>query len=77
MSAKKQNNRLEAVKDAATGYTVVILGIVCFIIALIVIMAFVRLVVGASIASNTANATAAGTTTTLAKSVASLAIGSV
>lgn len=58
MSAKKQESQVEAVRNAATGYAVVVLATVCFIIALAVIMAGVRVV-----ASITASATPVATTT--------------
>ena len=59
MSAKKQENRVEAMKNAVTGYVAIALGIICFLLALAVIMAVVRIVIGASLAStpNTAAAT--------------------
>ena len=60
MSAKKQENQVESVRNAVTGYTVVVLGIICFVLALAVIMAGVRIVTGV-----TANTTAATTTTTI------------
>lgn len=42
-----QDNWADAVKNAASGYGAVVLGVVCFLIALTVIMAIVRLIVGA------------------------------
>lgn len=68
MSAKKQTNRVEAIKDAATGYAAVVLALVCFILALTVIIAGVRFVSGLSAASNT-NTTAAGAATGIARTV--------
>lgn len=62
MSAKKQSNRTEAVRDAVTGYTAVVLGIVCFLIALCAVMAGVRVVFQLS--------TAAPATTTVATATA-------
>lgn len=60
MGTKKQNERIEAVRDAATGYGAVVLGIVCFLLALTIVVAGVRVVVGASASSNAAaTATAA------------------
>ena len=43
---------MESVRNAATGYTVVILGIICFVLALAVIMTGVRVVTG--VTTNTA-----------------------
>ena len=40
-----QDNWVEAVKNAASGYGAVVLGIVCFLLSLTVIMAVVRFVV--------------------------------
>ena len=57
MSAKKQENRIETVRNAATGYAVVVLGIICFVLALAVIMAGVRVVTGV-----TTNTTTVATT---------------
>ncbi|MBR3182565.1 MAG: hypothetical protein IKF56_08030 [Eggerthellaceae bacterium] len=42
-----QDNWTEAVKNAASGYGAVVLGVLCFLIALAIIMAAVRLIVGA------------------------------
>ena len=41
-----RDNLADAVKDAASGYGAVVLGVVCFLLTLAVIMAIVRLVVG-------------------------------
>ncbi len=41
-----QDNWSDAVKNAASGYGAVVLGVVCFLISLAVIMAVVRFVVG-------------------------------
>ena len=41
-----QDNWTEAVKNAASGYGAVVLGVVCFILSLTIIMALVRLLVG-------------------------------
>lgn len=46
MSAKKKTSLAEVVRDAATGYTTVILGILCFLITLVMVIAGVRIVVG-------------------------------
>ena len=62
MSAKKQSNRSEAIRNAATGYTVVVLAIACFLIALAVIMAGVRIVAGWA-PGPTANTTTASAAT--------------
>ena len=43
-----QDNWAEAVKNAASGYGAVVLGIVCFLLALTVVVAAVRFVVGLS-----------------------------
>lgn len=42
-----RDNWTEAVKNAASGYGATVLGVLCFLIALAIIMAFVRLIVGA------------------------------
>ena len=42
-----QDNWTEAVKNAASGYGAVVLGVLCFLIALAIIMAVVRFIVGA------------------------------
>lgn len=41
-----QENWVESVKNAASGYGAVVLGIVCFLVVLVVIMAIMRFVVG-------------------------------
>lgn len=41
-----QDNWSDAVKNAASGYGAVVLGVVCFLLALALIMAVVRFVVG-------------------------------
>ena len=51
MSAKKQNNRLEAVRNAATGYTVIVLSVVCFLLVLAIVIAGVRVIAGSNSAS--------------------------
>ena len=77
MSAKKQNNLFEAARDAVTGYTVVILGIICFLLVLFVIVGAVRLIVGTNSASNVTNVNAAGATTSAAAHATVSPIGSV
>ena len=42
-----QDNWGDTIKNAASGYGAVILGIVCFLLSLAAIMAVVRLIVGA------------------------------
>jgi len=60
MSAKKQQNPVDSVLNAAVGYTTILLGVVCFLIVLAITMAGVRIVMGASLtASTTPNQTAA------------------
>ena len=68
MSAKKQSSLTEAVRNAATGYAVVVLGIICFLLALILLMAGVRLVAGwgYQATSSTTNATTTQTVQTTA-----------
>lgn len=44
----EQDNWVDAAKNAISGYGAVVLGIVCFILALLVIVAIVRLAVGMS-----------------------------
>ena len=41
------SNWTDAVKNAASGYGAVVLGVACFLIALVIIMAVVRFIVGA------------------------------
>ena len=41
-----QDNWVEAVKNAASGYGAVVLGVACFLLSLVVITAIVRFVVG-------------------------------
>ena len=41
-----QDNWTEAVKNAASGYGAVVLGVLCFLLTLAVIMGIVRFVVG-------------------------------
>ena len=43
-----QDNWADAVKNAASGYGAVVLGVVCFLLSLAVVMAFVRFIVGMS-----------------------------
>lgn len=42
-----QDNWVDTVKNAASGYGAVVLGVVCFLLALSIIMAIVRFIVGA------------------------------
>ena len=56
MSSKRQTDWVEMVHDAATGYAVVVLAVVCFLIVLAIVIAGVRIVAGTGAA---ANATAA------------------
>ena len=62
MSAKKQSDWTEAVNDAATGYAVVVLAVICFILTLVVIVAGIRTIVGAG-SSGAATGAAAGAAT--------------
>ena len=41
-----QENWTESVKNAISGYGATVLGVMCFLLALTVVMALVRLVVG-------------------------------
>ncbi len=50
-SPREKRELLEAARNAATGYTAVVLGIVCFILALMLLMAATRFIVGLSIAA--------------------------
>ena len=61
MSSKNKQNRLDGMRDAALGYTTIVLAAVCFLIALAVVVVAVRFVVGLGASANTA--TTAGTTT--------------
>lgn len=45
---------MEAARNAVTGYTAVILALVCFVLGLMLIMAVVRLIVGLSLAASSA-----------------------
>ena len=55
MSAKKQNSFIESVRDAAIGYTTIVLSVVCFLLVLVVVVAGVRIVVGNNPTTNTTN----------------------
>ncbi len=71
VKTRKKQALEETARNAITGYTAIILGLVCFIIVLMVVMAVVRFVVGLSLtASNNTtaaqNAAAAATATTTA-----------
>ena len=59
MSAKKQNSLVEAVRDAAIGYTAVVLGVICFLLTLVVVIAGVRFIVGINSATPAVNNQAA------------------
>ena len=49
MSSEEKNSDLaDTVLSAASGYAVIVLSIVCFVVFLIVVAAIVRIVVGAS-----------------------------
>ena len=49
MKSERRNiSQSESVKNAATGYGAVVLGITCFVLALVVLSAIVRIIVGAS-----------------------------
>ena len=63
MSAKRQNDIAEAVRNAATGYAVVVLCVICFLLVLAIVISGVRIVVGSNLAANTA--TTAQTTITV------------
>lgn len=45
---RRKDNLDETAKNAFTGYTMVVLGVVCFIIMLVIVAAIVRLIVSAS-----------------------------
>ena len=70
MCAKKQSSLSEAVRNATTGYAVVVLGIICFLLALILLMAGVRLVAGWGQTASTTTTAATTTTTTTQTSAA-------
>ncbi len=61
-SPREKRELLEAARNAITGYTAVVLGIVCFILALMLLMAATRFIAGLSIA---ATPTATGQTQTV------------
>jgi CHASE3 domain sensor protein len=44
---RRKDNLDETAKNAFTGYTMVVLGVVCFIIILVIVAAIVRLIVSA------------------------------
>ena len=44
----EQGNLIEMVKNAASGYGAVVLGVACFLLSLAAIMAIVRFIVGVS-----------------------------
>lgn len=50
MGNERKNNgsRLDTVRNAASGYAVVVLGILCFVLSLAVLTTVVRVIVGAS-----------------------------
>lgn len=49
MSSEEKNSDLaDTVLSAASGYAVIVLSIICFVVFLIVVAAIVRIVVGAS-----------------------------
>ena len=48
-----QDNWVESVKNAASGYGAVVLGVVCFLLSLAVIMAIARFVVELSTGAGT------------------------
>lgn len=58
MNAKKQSNRLDAVRNAATGYAVVVLGVLCFLLVLVVLVAGTRIVFELGARSSATNAPA-------------------
>lgn len=43
----KHTNRQDSVKNAASGYAVIVLGTACFVLALAVLATIVRVIVGA------------------------------
>jgi hypothetical protein len=45
---RQKTNVSETVKNAASGYGVVVLGTICFLLSLAVLSAVVRIIVGAS-----------------------------
>lgn len=47
-SERRNISQSESVKNAAAGYGAVVLGITCFVLALVVLSAIVRIIVGAS-----------------------------
>ena len=47
---RRKENLGESVHNAFTGYATVVLGIVCFVLLLVLIVAIVRLIVGAGVA---------------------------
>lgn len=60
MISKRGQRLFEAARNAATGYGAVVLGIICFIIFLMLVVAIVRFTVGLSL--NSSNNTAATNT---------------
>lgn len=51
MGGKKTKELIEAVSNAASGYAVVVLALVCFVVGLMVVIALTRFFVGLSVTS--------------------------
>lgn len=49
----ERGNLIETVKNAASGYGAVVLGVACFLLSLVVIMAIVRFIVGVGASAGT------------------------
>lgn len=64
MSAKKDTNLVDSVRNATTGYATVVLGIVCFILVLATLAALTRFVVGIGFTGTSTAATAPTTSST-------------
>ncbi len=47
------DNWTEAIKNAASGYGAIVLGVVCFLLSLAAVMAVVRFIVGLSVNAGT------------------------
>ena len=47
-SERQKTSRPDTVKNAASGYSVIVLGTICFVLALAALSTIVRIIVGAS-----------------------------
>ena len=66
MGTKKKTSWAEAVNDAVTGYSVVVLSVICFLLALALIVAGIRMIAGPAPAAATATTSSAASVSTTA-----------